>query len=67
MIQRPSRSFRLRDRPYLITCAIVGAVLVVLAILVLELVVFFESGKASKPVSPRVSSVAPTTPRPGSR
>jgi Tfp pilus assembly protein PilN len=67
MTQRPSRSFRLRDRSYLITCAIIGAVLVVLAILVLELVVLVQSGKASKAVSPRVSSVAPITPRPGSR
>lgn len=67
MTQRPSRSVRLRDRPYLITCVITGAVLVVLAILVLELVIFFEFGRASKTPPPRVSSVALTTPRPGSR
>ena len=62
MTKRPSRFFRLRDRPYLITCAIAGAVLVVLAILVLELVVLFQSVKASKAASPRVSRVTPTTP-----
>lgn len=58
MTQRLSGFFRLRDRPYLITCAIAGAVLVVLAIVAVELVVVFGSGKASKTTPPRVSAVA---------
>ena len=51
----------MRDRPYLITCAIAGAVLVVLAIVAVELVIVFGSGKASKTTPPRVSAVASTT------
>lgn len=38
MAQRPSGSFRLRDRPYLIACAIGGVLLVVLAIVVASLI-----------------------------
>jgi hypothetical protein len=53
--------FRLRDRPCLIACAIAGAVFVVLAIVAVELVVVFGSGKAGKTTPPRVSAVASTT------
>lgn len=38
MAQRPSGSFRLRDRPYLIACAFGGVLLVVLAIVVASLI-----------------------------
>lgn len=58
MAQRPG-SPRLRDRPYLIACALAGALLVVLAILVVAFVVPSGVGEVGKAASP--PPVATTT------
>lgn len=54
MAQRPSGSFRLPGRPYLIACAVGGVLLVVLAILVVSLV-----GPSVPAQAPQAGPVAP--------
>ena len=51
MAQRPG-SPRLRDRPYLIVCALAGVLLVVLAIVAVAFVVPLGGGGAALPASP---------------
>ncbi|MGH3764826.1 MAG: L,D-transpeptidase [Pseudonocardiaceae bacterium] len=62
MAQRPPGSSRLRDRPYLIACAVAGVVLVVVAIVAVALMAPFGAGETRKaaPLPPPVV-VAPTT------
>src|SRR5215213_1283973 len=48
MAQRPPVLFRLRDRPYLIACAIGGVLLVVLAIVVVSFVGSSPTGETRK-------------------
>ena len=65
MAQRPPGSFRLRDRPYLIACAIGGVLLVVLAIVVGSVVgasPTSETRKAAPAVVPRPAVPAPKIP-----
>src|SRR5689334_4613634 len=62
MAQRPPGSFRLRDRPYLIACAIGGVLLVVLAIVVASFVGFSpttETRKAAPAVLPANPAALP--------
>lgn len=62
MAQRPPGSFPLRDRPYLIACAVGGVALVVLAIVVVSFVAPFGAGEARKAAPPPAPVVAvPTT------
>jgi lipoprotein-anchoring transpeptidase ErfK/SrfK len=65
MAQRPPGSFSLRDRPYLIACAVGGVLLVVLAIVVVSFVGFpastSETRKAA-PAVPRPAAPAVTIP-----
>ncbi len=63
MAQRPRLPY-LRDRPYLIACAIAGVVLVVLAMVVVAFMVPSGASQASKVGPPAASAVAPTIPRP---
>jgi hypothetical protein len=61
MAQRPG-SPRLRDRPYLIACALAGVLLVVLAILAVAFVVPFgagEVGKAAPPPGTATTTIPP--------
>lgn len=65
MAQRPPGSFRLRDRPYLIACAIGGVLLVVLAIVVGSVVgasPTSETRKAAPAAVPRPAVPAPKIP-----
>ena len=64
MAQRPPGSFRLRDRPYLIACAIGGVLLVVLIIVVASFVgsPTTETRKAAPAVVPRPAAPAPMIP-----
>lgn len=64
MAQRPTGSFRLRDRPYLIACAMGGVLLVVLAIVVVSLVGVSPTSETRKaaPVVPRPAAPAVTVP-----
>ncbi|HZS19851.1 MAG TPA: L,D-transpeptidase [Pseudonocardiaceae bacterium] len=65
MAQRPPGSFSLRDRPYLIACAVGGVLLVVLAIVVVSFVgssPASETRKAAPAVVPRPAAPAPTIP-----
>ncbi|HJT04218.1 MAG TPA: L,D-transpeptidase [Pseudonocardiaceae bacterium] len=65
MAQRPPGSFRLRDRPYLIACAIGGVLLVVLAIVVGSVVGASPTGetrKAAPAAVPRPAVPAPKIP-----
>jgi hypothetical protein len=55
MAQRPGSS-RLRDRPYLIACALAGVLLVVLAILVVAFVVPSGTGEVGKAAPPPVAT-----------
>ncbi|MBV9058768.1 MAG: L,D-transpeptidase [Pseudonocardiales bacterium] len=64
MAQRPPGSFSLRDRPYLIACAVGGVLLVVLAIVVVSFVgssPATETGKAA-PAVPHPAPPAVTIP-----
>lgn len=62
MAQRPSGSFRLLDRPYLIACAIGGVVLVVLVMVVVAFVGPSHEGEPARAAPPRAPVVAtPTT------
>jgi hypothetical protein len=62
MAQRPSGSFRLRNRPFLIACAVVGAVLVVVAIVAVAFVTpLGGAGKSKTAPPPLAPAVAPTT------
>ena len=65
MAQRPPGSVRLRDRPYLIACAIGGVLLVVLAIVVASFVgssPTSETRKAPPVAVPRPAAPAPEIP-----
>lgn len=64
MAQRPPGSFGLRDRPYLIACAVGGVLLVVLAIVVVSFVGSSPAGDAPKaaPAMPRPAAPAVTIP-----
>jgi L,D-transpeptidase catalytic domain len=61
MAQRPSRSFRLLDRPYLIACAVGGVALVVLAIVVVAFVAPAGAGETHKVAPPLAPVVGPPT------
>jgi hypothetical protein len=61
MAQRPG-SPRLRDRPYLIACALAGVLLVVLAILAVAFVVPFGAGEVGKAPSPPVTATTTIPP-----
>jgi lipoprotein-anchoring transpeptidase ErfK/SrfK len=62
MAQRPPGSFRLRDRPYLIACAVGGVLLVVVVVLAVALIAPFGSGETRKAAPrPAPTVAAPTT------
>jgi L,D-transpeptidase catalytic domain len=65
MAQRPPGSIRLRDRPYLIACAIGGALVVVLGIIVVSLVAPSKPGATSqaRPAAPPAGA-SPAVPIP---
>jgi L,D-transpeptidase catalytic domain len=60
MAQRPGFS-RLRDRPYLITCAIAGAIVAVLAIVAVAFMAPFGAGDAVEVARPAAPAVTGTT------
>ena len=65
MVQRPGRFSQLRDRPYLIACAVGGVLLVVLVIAVVSLIGPSGAGvpqKAAAPASPAVATPTVTIP-----
>src|SRR5262249_22873341 len=65
MAQRSDRSGRLRDRSFLIACAVGGVLLVVLVIAVVSLISPSGAGKAQKVAGPAPPAVAtPTVPIP---
>jgi lipoprotein-anchoring transpeptidase ErfK/SrfK len=61
MAQRPGFP-RLRDRPYLIACAIAGAVLAVLALVAVVFVAPFGAGEPAQPAAPAVTTTAAIPP-----
>lgn len=63
MVQSPPRSFRFRDRPYLLACVAGGVLLVVLAIVVVAFVVPSGAGETRKavPPPPRIATTPTTT------
>ena len=61
MAQRPGFS-RLRDRPYLIACAVAGAVLAVLAIVAVAFVAPFGGGEATRPSVPAATATSAIPP-----
>ncbi|MDQ3764125.1 MAG: L,D-transpeptidase [Actinomycetota bacterium] len=63
MAQRPG-SFRLRDRPYLIACAVAGVLLVVVVIVAVALVVPFGASEDRKAAPPAPGVAAPNAPIP---
>ncbi|MGH3936746.1 MAG: L,D-transpeptidase [Pseudonocardiaceae bacterium] len=60
MTQRPGSPI-LRDRPYLVACAVAGALLAVLAIVVVAFVVPFGAEEAAKPAQPAAPAVSAIT------